>query len=98
MFGGADLEAVGMPRTRISFYLADDKNGHRSLDGPDASGVAIASPIHADPMKAPVMKYIGQLVAAGHADWEIRGNGSVQLRCRIGEIFLLEETMIVRVA
>ena len=98
MFGGADLEAVGMPRTRISFYLADDKNGHLSLDGSDAGGVAIASPIHADPMKGLMMEYIGQLVAAGHADWEMRENVSVQLRCRTGEIFLLEETMIVRVA
>jgi hypothetical protein len=49
-------------------------------------------------MKALVMKYIGQLVAAGHAEGEMHGNGSVQPRCRTGEIFLLEETMIVRVA
>jgi len=62
MFGGADLEAVGMPRTRIPFYLADDKNGHRSLDGSDAGGVAIASPIHADPMKAPVMNISANLL------------------------------------
>ena len=72
--------------------------GHRSLDGSDAAGVAIASPIHADPMKPLVMKYIGQLVAAGHAEWETRENGSVQLRCRTGEIFFLGETMILRVA
>ena len=49
-------------------------------------------------MKPLVMKYIGQLVAAGHAEWEMRENGSVQLRCRTGEIFLLGETMILRVA
>ena len=55
-------------------------------------------PIHADPMKPLVMKYIGQLVAAGHAEWETRENGSLQLRCRTGEIFLLGETMILRVA
>ena len=98
MLGGADPKAAGMPRTRFPFSLADDKKGRRSLDGSDAAGVAIASPIHADPMKPLVMKYIGQLVAAGHAEWEMRENGSVQLRCRTGEIFLLEETMIVRVA
>jgi hypothetical protein len=98
MFGGADLEAAGMPRTRFPFSLTDDEKARRRLDGSDAAGVAIASPIHADPMKALVMKYIGQLVTAGHAEWEMRENGSVRLRCRTGEIFLLEETMIVRVA
>lgn len=98
MFGGADLKAAGMFRTRCPLSLADDKNDRRSLDGSGAAGVAIASPIHADPMKALVMKYIGQLVAAGHAEWELRVNGSVQLCFRTGEIFLLEETVIVRVA
>jgi hypothetical protein len=96
VLGGADSKVAGMPRTRFPFSLADDK-GRRSLDGSDAAGVAIASPILADPMKPLVMKYIGQLVAAGHAEWDLRENGSVQLRCRTGEIFLLEETMIVRV-
>ena len=52
MFGGADLEAVGMPRTRFPFSLADDHKGRRSLDGSDAAGIAIASLIHTDPMKA----------------------------------------------
>jgi hypothetical protein len=98
MFGGADLEAAGMPRTRFPFSLTDDEKARRRLDRSDAAGVAIASPIHADPMKALVMKYIGQLVTAGHAEWEMRENGSVRLRCRTGEIFLLEERMIVRVA
>jgi hypothetical protein len=98
VFGGADLEAVGMPRTRFPFSLADDHKGRRSLDGSDAAGIAIASLIHTDPMKALVMKYIGQLVAAGHAEWEMRENGSVRLRCRTGETFLREEATIVRVA
>ena len=98
MFSGADLKAAGMPQTRFPFSLADDEKGRRSLDGSDVAGVAIASPLYADPMKALVMKYIGQLVAAGHAEGEMHGNGSVQPRCRTGEIFLLEETMIVRVA
>ena len=87
-----------MSRTRSPFSQADDKNRRRSLDGPAAAGVAIASPLYADPMKALVTKYIGRLVAAGHAEWEMHENGTVQLRGRTGEIFLLEETMIVRVA
>ena len=98
MLGGADIKAAGMPRTRFPSSPADDTKGRRILDGSDVAGVAIASQIHADPMKTLVMKYIGQLVAAGHAEWEMHENGSVQLRCGTGEIFLLEETMIVRVA
>jgi hypothetical protein len=91
---GADSKAAGM----FPFSLADDKKGRRNLDGSDATGIGMASPIHADPMKPLVMKYIGRLVAAGHAEWEMRENGSVQLRCRTGEIFLLEEATILRVA
>jgi hypothetical protein len=97
MLGGADLKAVGMPRTRLPSQI-DDKKDRRRLDGSGAAGAAIASPIHADPMKTLVMKYIGQLVAAGHAKWEMHEDGSVQLQCPTGEVFLLEETMIVRVA
>jgi hypothetical protein len=95
MLGGADIKAAGMPRTSFP-SSADDTKGRRSLDGSEVAGVAIASQIHADPMKTLVMKYIGQLVAAGHAEWEMRENGSVQLSCRTGEIFILEETTIVR--
>jgi hypothetical protein len=98
LFGGADLKAAGMPRTRFPLSLADDKKSRRILDSSDAAAIAVASPTHPDPMKSLVMKFIGQLVAAGHAEWKMRENGSVQLRFRTGEIFLLEETMIVRVA
>jgi hypothetical protein len=87
-----------MPLTKSPFSLADDKKGRRNLDGSGADGVAFAKSVHADPMKALVMKYISQLVAGGLAEWEMRENGTVQLRCRTGEIFLLEETVIVRVA
>jgi hypothetical protein len=64
----------------------------------DTTGIAVTSPIHPDPMKALVVKYIGQLVAAGQAEWERRENGNVWLRFQTGEIFLLEETTIARVA
>jgi hypothetical protein len=98
MLGGADIKAAGMPRTRFPFSTADDTKGRRSRNGSDVAAVAIVSPTYADPAKALVMKHIGRLVAAGHAEWEMHENGSVQLRCRTGEIFLLQETMIVRVA
>jgi hypothetical protein len=91
----ADLKAGGMLQTRSPISLADDEKSRRSLDGSDAAGIAITS--HTDPMKPLVMECIAQLVAAGHAEWETRENGSVRLRCRTGEIFLLEEATIVRV-
>jgi hypothetical protein len=66
----------------------------RSAAAPDA----IAPLIHADAAKTFVMTYIGLLVADGYAEWDMLENGDVQLRCHSGEIFLLAETMIVRVA
>ena len=64
----------------------------------EAAPDAIADLIHADTAKALVMNYIGQLVADGYAEWDMLENGDVQLRCRSGEIFLLAETVIVRIA
>lgn len=75
------------------------------LRGTEAKPDAIAGLIHADTAKAIVMTYIGQLVADGYAQWDMLENGDVQLRerdvqlrCHTGEIFLLAETMIVRIA
>jgi len=44
------------------------------------------------------MKYIGQLVADGLAEWDMLDNGDVQLRFNTGETFLLAETVIIRLA
>ena len=57
---------------------------------------AIAGLSHADSAKAHVMKYIGQLVADGFAEWEMLDNGDIQLRFHTGETFILKETVIVR--
>ena len=93
----ADLKSGRNASDEVPYFcIADDEKGRRSLDGSDAAGVAITS--RTDPMKPLVMKFIAQLVAAGHAEWDMRENGGVRLRCRTGEIFLLEETTIVRVA
>jgi hypothetical protein len=44
------------------------------------------------------MKYIGQLVAEGYADWAMLDNGEVEVRFTSGETYLLAETTILRLA
>jgi hypothetical protein len=74
----------------------DAKTSGRRLCGTKAMRDAIAGLFQADPAKALVMKYIGQLVADGFAEWDINNNGDIQLRFHTGETFLLKETVIVR--
>ena len=47
--------------------------------------------VHADPAKALVMTYFGQLVADGYAEWDMLDNGDIELRFNTGETFLLAE-------
>ena len=68
------------------------------LHGTDAAPDAVAGLIHAGMAKALVMTYVEQLVANGYAEWDMLDNGDVELRCHSGGIFLLAETMIVRIA
>lgn len=68
------------------------------LCGTEATPDAIAGPINSGTAKKLVMTYIGELVADGYAEWDMLENGDVQLRCHTGEIFLLAETTIVRIA
>jgi hypothetical protein len=51
-----------------------------------------------NPDKALVMKYIGQLVADGCAEWVMLDNGEVEVRFASGECYLLAETTILRLA
>ena len=68
------------------------------LRGTEVTPDAIADLICNDDAKALVMSFVGHLVANGHAEWDVRTNRDVQLRFHTGEIFILEETMIIRVA
>jgi hypothetical protein len=70
----------------------DAKKSRRRLRTPDA----ITPLFNADPAKALVMKYIGQLVADGFAELIMPANGDIQLRFNTGETFLLAETVIIR--
>jgi hypothetical protein len=51
-----------------------------------------------DTDKQKVMAYLRQLVTKDHASWHTRQNGSVWFRFNTGEIYLLEEAHITRIA
>jgi len=59
---------------------------------------AIAERFNADPAKALVMSYICQLAANGCAEWDMLDNGDIELNFNTGEIFLLAERVIIRLA
>jgi len=52
----------------------------------------------ANPAKARVLTYIGQVVASGHAQWDLLDNGDIELCFNTGEKFLLAEAAITRLA
>lgn len=56
----------------------------------------VAARLYADPAKALVMFYLGQLVSDGYAEWSLLDNGDVELRFSKGDIFLLADTSITR--
>jgi hypothetical protein len=53
---------------------------------------------HADPAKAFVLTYLAELIAGGHAEWHLLGNGDIQFVLHSGEVFLLAATTVVRIA
>jgi hypothetical protein len=59
---------------------------------------AIAGLARADPDKALVMTYVGQLVANGYAHWAMLDDGKIELSFNSGETFLLAERMVIRLA
>ncbi|SDR61812.1 hypothetical protein SAMN05519103_07631 [Rhizobiales bacterium GAS113] len=59
---------------------------------------AIATQRYPDPAKRVMMKYFGELVAEGFAEWELVENGNVRFRVETGETFVLGETAITRLA
>ena len=63
-----------------------------------ATSDVIAGIVYADPAKAFVMTCIGQLVVDGHAQWTMLNEGDIELSFNSGEMFLLAERVIVRLA
>lgn len=45
-----------------------------------------------------VMAAIGELVGGGHAEWSRSGTGEIELRLVSGEVFVLGEVSVMRVA
>ena len=56
-----------------------------------ADGVAVGA-------KSQVLAAIGELVDAGQAEWSRTATGELELRLLSGEIFLLSEVSVTRVA
>lgn len=76
----------------------DAKASRRKLPGTGEAIDALVALAQDNQDKALVMKYIGQLVAEGYADWAMLDNGEVEVRFTSGETYLLAETTILRLA
>jgi hypothetical protein len=55
------------------------------------------NPSYTDPAKAQVMGYFRTLVASGLAEWDALENGTIRLRLRTGETYLLDSVDVTRV-
>jgi hypothetical protein len=66
----------------------------RAIAAPDN----IAGHFYRDPARALVMTHIGQFVRDGYANWTVLDNGDVELRFFSGEIFLLADATMTRLA
>jgi len=76
----------------------DAKATRRKLPGTEQVVEDLVARAEDDPDKALVMKYIGQLVIDGYAEWEMLDNGEVEVRFTSGETYLLGESTILRMA
>ena len=79
--------------TRGGFYT---KTSRRKSRGSEEVIDILMAFAHGDPDKTLVMKHIGQLVVAGHANVELLDNGEAEVRFTSGETFLLAATSILR--
>jgi hypothetical protein len=76
----------------------DAETSRRRRGGTKARPDSIARLSHADPAKRLLMKHISQLVAGGYAEWKMLDSGDIQFRFGTGEMFLLTEITIIRLA
>ena len=60
--------------------------------------LALSIQFHADPAKALVFHYLSELASEGRAAWTLLGDGDIELKFLTGEVFILGETSIARVA
>lgn len=76
----------------------DAKASRRKLPGTEEAIDALVALAQGNPDKALVMRYIGQLVADGYAEWAMLDSGEIEVRFTSGETYLLAETTILRLA
>jgi hypothetical protein len=63
-----------------------------------ATADAVAGLIDSDPAKVRVMAHFRELVADGHAEWHTLESGEIELRLHSGEVYLLANTTVTRLA
>ena len=68
------------------------------LRGTEVTPDAIADRIRNDDAKALVMSFVGHLVANGHAEWECAPTEMLNCASDTGEIFILGEMTVIRIA
>jgi hypothetical protein len=66
--------------------------------GTPASVDDVAVRFSDDPAKPLVMMYLSQFVNDGYAEWHARDDGDFELRFVTGEIFLMADTTMTRLA
>ncbi len=76
----------------------DARTRRTKTGGTVAAPDNIAGHFYSDPAKTLVMTHIGQFVRDGYADWAMLDNGDVELRFFSGEIYLLADATMTRVA
>ena len=91
-------------------YMRRQRDWNRIVDGSDhglKSSLAprrrnwpdaIARRRYADPARQLVMSRVGELVRDGAAEWRLLGDDDVELRLASGEVFLLNERTVTRIA
>jgi hypothetical protein len=77
------------------FHMRADRRAGPAARQAVGTLVALAD---GNPDKALVMKYIGQLAAAGFAELQMRENGEVEARFTSGETYLFADKTILRLA
>ncbi|NIJ33785.1 hypothetical protein [Sphingomonas oligoaromativorans] len=73
-------------------------DARRRLCGTRATDDPFSEIARGDPDKAAVMRWVAGLVADGTAEWDTLDNGNIRLRFKSGEIYLLADRRVVRVA
>jgi hypothetical protein len=87
-----------MFRTMFRIGEVNRKIGRNEAGGTLASADDVVARFSDDPAKSLVMMYFSQFVSGGYAEWHARDDGDLELRFVTGEIFLLADTTMTRLA